>query len=105
MQKSSLISLQKNSTQLSGLVGEKAYLIMENALIRLDERFALIDLYFRPCQDDKQYHVLIGEFIENLLLKTDDLLKKCNKLSYEEEEFPNKAQLKENIRRTEVFMN
>ena len=75
---------------------------MEETVARIEDRFQLVDLFFKPCDDDHQYHLLIGEFVGNSLKKVENLILKCNDFVGKERKFPSEDEINEEIRRTEV---
>lgn len=93
--------MHKNLSGLEGLVPRKALLKMENDVDRTQERFTLIDLFFKPCEDDGQYYLFLTEFIENHLRKAEILLEQC-KMIREEKRFAFEDTVKEQIRKNEV---
>ena len=105
VQKSSVFSLGKGLQQLRDCVSKRLLSKIEATIARNEERFKLIDIYFMPCEDDRQYQSLLGEFIIYVLSQAADMTKNCNNFLSGNRNFPTEENVEEEIRKTEVRAN
>ena len=88
--------------ELSGGVSENLLSKMEATIAQNENRFQLIEIYFRPCESDQQYHSIFGEFVQNVLSSVNDLIEKCNDVVRRERKFPTEKDIVEEIGKTQV---
>ena len=88
--------------QLSGGVSRNLLSKMEATIAQIENRFQLIEIYFRPCESDQQYHTIFGEFVQIVLSRVNDLIEKCNDVVRMERKFPTGMDIEEEIRNTQV---
>ena len=77
VQKANLLLLQSNLATLTKKVHEDAYSNSKQSLNRIEERFQLVNLFFKQCDGDEQYNELLFEFVSDRLRNVNDLVANC----------------------------
>ena len=100
-----MVSLGKGLQQLRDGVSRRLLFKIETTIARNEERFKLIDVYFMPCEDDRQYQSLLGEFVIYVLSQAANVNKNCSNFLSGSRDFPTEENVEEEIGKTEVLTN
>ena len=104
VQKSSLLALQNSLTSASEFVNETVAHKMKENLSRIEERFQLIDLYFKPCDGDEQYNSLLCLFVEDVLNRVGEISQRYQSfVSKEKKVLPSEDDLSTEVKTSEVL--
>ena len=104
VQKSSLLALQNSLASASEFVNETVADKMKENLSRIEERFQLIDLYFKPCDGDEQYNLLLCLFVGDVLSRVEEISQRYQSfVSKEKKLLPSEENLSTEVKTSEVL--